>query len=62
MRYINKVGVWPVGIAGGLRFEGPVCKDGKVIAWHAAWGNERKFQIDFAGSNFVYVHIIIINF
>lgn len=41
--------MWPVGIAGGLRFEGPVCENDTVIGWHAAWGSERLFQVDFAG-------------
>ena len=41
--------VWPVGICGGLRWEGPVCKNGKVTSWHTAWALERPFPIDFAG-------------
>lgn len=49
MKDTKKVSVWPVGICGGLRFEGPICKHGKVTGWHTAWGFERPFPIDMAG-------------
>ena len=49
MRYTKKVSVWPVGICGGLRFEGPLCKDGKVTGWHTVWELERPFPLDMAG-------------
>ena len=41
--------IWPVGIVGGLKWEGPVCKNGKVIDFHAAWHPKRPFPIDMAG-------------
>ena len=41
--------MWPVGICGGLKFEGPTCRDGRVTGWYTAWGFERPFQIDMAG-------------
>ena len=49
MRYTEKVAVWPVGICGGLRFEGPLCRDGKVTGWHTVWELERPFPLDMAG-------------
>jgi galactosylgalactosylxylosylprotein 3-beta-glucuronosyltransferase 3 len=49
MRKTKKVSVWLVGISGGLRFEGPVCHDGRVTGWYTMWGFERAFQIDMAG-------------
>ena len=49
MRYTTNVSIWPVGLSGGLKFEGPVCKDGKVTGWYAKWGTKRIFQIDMAG-------------
>lgn len=49
MRYTRKVSVWPVGICGGLRFEGPVCADGRVTCWHTAWEVNRPFPLDMAG-------------
>ncbi|XP_059062912.1 galactosylgalactosylxylosylprotein 3-beta-glucuronosyltransferase I [Achroia grisella] len=49
MRKIDKVGVWPVGIVGGMRVEMPVVKDGKVIKFNAVWKPFRPFPIDMAG-------------
>ena len=49
MRYTRKVSVWPVGICGGLRFEGPLCTDGRVTGWHTAWEVNRPFPLDMAG-------------
>lgn len=49
MRDTKKVSVWPVGICGGLRFEGPLCKNDKVTGWHTGWALERPFPIDMAG-------------
>lgn len=43
------VSVWPVGLAGGLKFEGPICVGDSVKHWYAYWARDRKFQIDFAG-------------
>lgn len=45
----NEVGVWPVGIVGKLRYEGPVCKNGKVESWFTAWKPDRPFPLDMAG-------------
>ena len=49
MRWTRKVSVWPVGLSGGIKFEGPTCKDGRVTGWYAMWGRERPYQIDMAG-------------
>lgn len=49
MRFTRRVSVWPVGLTGGLRFEGPVCSNGKVTGWHTAWHPERPFPLDMAG-------------
>ena len=49
------VSVWPVGLAGGLKFEGPICVGDTVKQWYAYWARDRKFQIDFAGMNNVYI-------
>ena len=48
----GKVGVWPVGIVGKLRYEGPVCEDGKVTKWFTAWKADRPFPLDMAGFSF----------
>ena len=48
----GKVGVWPVGIVGKLRYEGPVCKDGQVTKWFTAWKADRPFPLDMAGFSF----------
>lgn len=48
MRFTDTVTVWPVGIVGGLKFEGPICKNGKVVKWYTAWKPDRPFPIDMA--------------
>ncbi|CAK8682986.1 unnamed protein product [Clavelina lepadiformis] len=50
MRTIATAAVWPVGLTGGLKFEGPgSCSGGKVLSWYTAWKPERPFPIDMAG-------------
>lgn len=44
------VGVWPVGLVGGLMVEKPLLNtDNKVIGFNAVWRPERPFPIDMAG-------------
>ncbi len=58
MRNTVNVSVWLVGITGGLRFEGPRCKDGHVTGWNAEWGTSRTFPLDMAGkTRFIYMYI-----
>lgn len=45
----GKVGVWPVGLVGGLMVERPVLDAGEVIGFNSAWRPERPFPIDMAG-------------
>ncbi|XP_050599400.1 galactosylgalactosylxylosylprotein 3-beta-glucuronosyltransferase I isoform X2 [Bombus affinis] len=51
MEKIQKVGVWPVGLVGGLMVEKPICDNvtNKVIGFNAAWKPERPFPLDMAG-------------
>ena len=50
MRYTVSGSVWPVGLSGGLKFEGPgKCKNGHVLSWYTMWKPERPFPIDMAG-------------
>ena len=50
IRATRKLSVWPVGICGGLRLEGPICDDrGNVTDWHRSWAKSRPFPIDFVG-------------
>ena len=58
MRYTRKVSIWPVGLSGGIKFEGPTCKDGRVTGWYAAWGKERPYPIDMAGRQVIIVPYI----
>lgn len=45
----GKVGVWPVGLVGGLMVEKPVLDDDKeIIGFNSAWEPERPFPIDMA--------------
>ena len=53
MRYIRKIGVWPVGLAGSFPYESPVVVNGKVRDWFSAYRRtQRKFPIDMAGFAF----------
>lgn len=46
----NKVGVWPVGLVGGLMVEKPVLnRDDIVLGFNSAWRPERPFPLDMAG-------------
>lgn len=46
----GRVGVWPVGLVGGLKVEKPVLDDkGAVTGFNAAWRPERPFPVDMAG-------------
>ena len=51
MRDINKVGVWPVGLVGGLMVEKPLIDPvtNRVIGWNSHWRPERNFPVDMAG-------------
>lgn len=44
------VGVWPVGLVGGLKVEKPILNaTGVVTGFNAAWRPERPFPVDMAG-------------
>lgn len=46
----GRVGVWPVGLVGGLLAEKPILDaNGKVNSFNAVWRPERPFPIDMAG-------------
>lgn len=46
----GKVGVWPVGLVGGLLVEKPVLdEDNRVMGFNSAWRPERPFPVDMAG-------------
>ncbi|KAM9496478.1 galactosylgalactosylxylosylprotein 3-beta-glucuronosyltransferase 1-like [Clarias gariepinus] len=50
MRSTRKVSVWPVALAGGLRYESPkVNAAGKVYGWKVVFDPQRPFAIDMAG-------------
>jgi len=51
MEKIQKVGVWPVGLVGGLMVEKPICDNAtnKVIGFNSAWKPNRPFPLDMAG-------------
>ncbi|XP_060532296.1 galactosylgalactosylxylosylprotein 3-beta-glucuronosyltransferase I isoform X2 [Cylas formicarius] len=48
---VKKVGIWPVGLVGGLNAEAPIVdpKTGKVTGYRSGWKPERPFAIDMAG-------------
>lgn len=49
IRSIKAVGIWPVGIVGGLLAERPVLADnGTVVGFNALWKPERQFPFDMA--------------
>ncbi|KAJ6636588.1 Galactosylgalactosylxylosylprotein 3-beta-glucuronosyltransferase I [Pseudolycoriella hygida] len=45
----GKVGVWPVGLVGGLMVEKPILGGNEIIGFNSAWRPERPFPIDMAG-------------
>lgn len=46
----GKVGVWPVGLVGGLLVEKPVLdEDNLVMGFNSVWRPERPFPLDMAG-------------
>jgi hypothetical protein len=49
MRWVEQVGVWPVGLTGGLFLQRPKVEDGKVVGWLTAINPRRKFALDMAG-------------
>ncbi|XP_073946588.1 galactosylgalactosylxylosylprotein 3-beta-glucuronosyltransferase 3-like [Choristoneura fumiferana] len=49
IRKVKRVGVWPVGIVGGMRVERPLVTDGKVSGFSALWKPYRPFALDMAG-------------
>jgi len=50
MRQTLRVSVWPVGLAGYLRYERPVLNSsGQVVGWFTAWKPHRRFALDMAG-------------
>ncbi|XP_044749473.1 galactosylgalactosylxylosylprotein 3-beta-glucuronosyltransferase I isoform X2 [Coccinella septempunctata] len=56
---VDKVGVWPVGLVGGLNLETPIVdpKTGKVTSYKSGWKPDRPFAIDMAGFG---INIILI--
>lgn len=48
---VKKVGVWPVGLVGGLNAETLILDQhtGKVVGYRSGWKADRKFAIDMAG-------------
>lgn len=48
MRSTLIVSIWPVALVGGLPWEGPVCKDGKVTHFYTSWEKSRQFPVDMA--------------
>ena len=48
MRSTKVVSMWPVALVGALRWEGPICKNGKVIKFFTGWKPSRKFPVDMA--------------
>lgn len=50
---LGRVGVWPVGLVGGLMVEKPLVNaSGVVTGFNAAWRPDRPFAIDMAGFAF----------
>lgn len=51
MAKIKKVGVWPVGLVGGLNVEAPIldAQTGRVTGYKSGWKPTRPFAIDMAG-------------
>lgn len=49
MRQTKTVSIWPVGFVGGLRWEGPVCKNDKIVDFRVVFKPNREIPVDMAG-------------
>eukprot|EP00052_Salpingoeca_macrocollata_P012916 m.100871 g.100871 ORF g.100871 m.100871 type:complete len:227 (-) comp18691_c0_seq1:11-691(-) len=49
MRQTEKVSVWPVGLSGGVMYEGPKVENNVVTGFYVGWQPTRPFPIDMAG-------------
>jgi galactosylgalactosylxylosylprotein 3-beta-glucuronosyltransferase 3 len=49
MRHTKAVSIWPVGFVGGLRWEGPVCKNNTIVDFRVAFEPNRTIPVDMAG-------------
>ena len=43
--------MWPVGLVGGLLYDGPMCTDNKVTGFRTVWAPDRPFPMDIAGKH-----------
>ncbi|VDK78329.1 unnamed protein product [Litomosoides sigmodontis] len=48
MRSIERVGVWPVGLVGGLIVETAVLSEGNNVSFNSLWKPDRPFPVDMA--------------
>ncbi|CAJ0564380.1 unnamed protein product, partial [Mesorhabditis spiculigera] len=49
IRNVKKIGIWGVGLVGGILVESPAVQKGKVVGWNVNWFAKRKFATDMAG-------------
>ncbi|KAH8360427.1 hypothetical protein KR200_004636 [Drosophila serrata] len=49
MRYINKVGMWPVGLVTKTGVSSPIIQEGKLVGYYDGWIGGRKYPVDMAG-------------
>lgn len=59
MRKVHKVGVWPVGLVGGMMVERPLVDTSgkKILGFNSVWRPERPFPIDMAGFA-IHLHLL----
>ena len=49
MRQTKSVSVWPVGLSGGLHWQGPVCKNNTIVDFRVVYKPNREIPTDMAG-------------
>ena len=49
MRQTKTVSVWPVGLSGGITWQGPVCKNNTIVDFRAVYKPNREIPTDMAG-------------
>ena len=49
IRNVKSIGIWAVGLVGGITVEGPKVEKGRVVKWNAILKPLRNFAIDMAG-------------
>ena len=57
MKKTESVSVFPVGFAGGLRFEGPICQNKSLVKWRAHYALDRLASLLHPSTFFTHLYM-----